>query len=258
MRPNATLSTSAAALLLENARLREALRHAEAGVSDLAGRLIHAQEDERRRIGRELHDHVGQRLALFAIALDQLRSGSGDAHDRKLRELCAQADDLACAVHRVSHRLHSSMLDHLGLLPALQRLIADYAQGYDLAVDLTHPSELPPLSPDVSLCLFRIAEESLTNIAKHSGTHAARMTIARTPEGIRLTVQDRGVGFSPESVDHTAGLGLVSMRERLRLVGGVLRVQSAPARGTTIDVRVPLQHDLPSEAVVPVGRAVSF
>jgi len=213
-----------------------------------AGRLIHAQEDERSRIGRELHDHISQTLALLAIRIDQLR---GDAAlpphiAAALEALRRDTVEIAGDVHKLSHRLHSSMLDHLGLVPALHKLVGELSQRHNIAIDFVH-AELPaPVRSEVALCLFRVAEESLANVMKHSQAHSARLSVNGVNGGIHLTVEDAGVGFDAGTVAKGSGLGFVSMQERVRFVGGTVRVDSAPSRGTKIDVTIPAGSVLPS------------
>lgn len=213
----------------------------ERALEDLAGRLIYAQEDERSRIGRELHDHVSQRLGILAINIDQLRMDpdTPEALAPALADLRQQTGEITEDIHGLSHRLHSTMLDHLGVIPALQRLVDECGQRYAIPITFTHVPLPAPLSSDVALCLFRVAEEGLANIAKHSRARAARVEVTVDDGGVRLRVADQGVGFDPGRLDSRPGLGFVSMRERLRLVQGTVRVQSAPDQGTTVDVWVP-------------------
>ena len=216
-------------------------KRAERALEDLAGRLIDAQEEERSRIGRELHDHISQTLGVLTIKIDQLRAreeitpGIGGALDELRRSTCEITDD----VHRLSHRLHSSTLDYLGLVPALQNLVAEFAERHDISITFTYASVPPSLPSEVALCLFRVAEESLTNIAKHSKARSAQVHVTGATDGIRLTVEDTGTGFDVKSPESKAGLGFVSMRERLRVLHGTIHVDSIPSRGTRIDAWVP-------------------
>jgi len=216
-------------------------RRAEEALEDLAGRLIRAQEEERRRVGRELHDHISQTLGVLTIMIDQLRAdqaitpGAADA----LEELRQKTSDITDDVHRLSHRLHSSTLDYLGLVPALQKLVSEFSERHGIAMTLTHASVPSSLPSEVALCFFRVAEESLTNVAKHSKATSARVHIAGAEDGLRLTVEDAGEGFDVAGSESKAGLGFVSMQERLRVLHGTIRVDSAPSRGTRIDVWVP-------------------
>jgi signal transduction histidine kinase len=149
------------------------------------------------------------------------------------------ARDIAQDIHRLSHRLHSTMLDHLGLVPALKQLVAEFSERHAVAIVFA-PGPLPPsVSQDVSLCLFRIVEEALTNVAKHSGAQSVHVSVAEALEGVRVSVDDDGAGFDPKAVNRGAGLGLMSMRERVRLVHGTLDIESAAAHGTRIDAWAP-------------------
>jgi PAS domain S-box-containing protein len=215
-------------------------KHAERALEDLAGRLIHAQEQERSRIGRELHDHISQLLGVLTIKLDQLRANAATPSTITgvLDDVRQSAIDITDDVHRLSHRLHSSTLDYLGLVPALQKLVAEFADHHDIVVEFALRS-LPTVPPDVALCLFRVTEESLSNVAKHSHARAARVKVSGAADGIHLTIEDDGTGFDVTQVQSQAGLGFVSMQERLRVLRGTVRVDSAPSRGTTIDVWVP-------------------
>jgi PAS domain S-box-containing protein len=216
-------------------------KRAEEELEELAGRLIHAQEEERSRIGRELHDHISQMLGVLTIRIDQLRGdpAAPPALADALGELRQSTTEITDDVHGLSHRLHSSALDYLGIVPALQKLVGDFSLRHGITIDFSHAAVPAALPSDVALCLFRVVEESLTNIAKHSGTKAARVHLDGTSGAIQLTVRDAGKGFDMESLERRAGLGFVSMRERLRVLRGTVRVDSAPSCGTTIEVRVP-------------------
>lgn len=217
------------------------LTRANEQLGELAGRLIDAQEQERSRIGRELHDHISQTLGVLTIRLDQLR---GDAATpaplvASLTALRESARDITQDIHDLSHRLHSSALDYLGLVPALQRLVAEMSTRHDVAIEFTYAALPASLPSEVALCLFRVTEEALTNVVKHSHAKLARVDARGTADGIHLTIEDTGDGFDTKLLEHRAGLGFVSMRERLRVLGGRVHVQSAPTRGTTIEVLVP-------------------
>ena len=203
--------------------------------------MIHAQEEERSRIGRELHDHISQTLGILTIKIDQLRAEPavpptvGGALDELRRDTVEITDD----VHRLSHRLHSSTLDYLGLVPALQKLVTEFSERHAIAIDFSHASLPAPLSSDVALCLFRVTEEALANVAKHSHARSAQVCVTGAPDGIHLIVEDAGTGFDSARVEKRAGLGLVSMQERLRVLRGTVRVDSSPSRGTRVDAWIP-------------------
>ena len=240
----ATVAERTADLATANRQLRAEnieRQKTEKTLEELAGRLISAQEEERSRIGRELHDHVSQRLGILAIKIDQVRlNGTGGAAlASALDELRAQTIEITDDIHGVSHRLHSSMLDHLGIVPALQRLVKECSSRYAIPITFSHAAAPDHLPPEAALCIFRLVEESLTNIGKHSQATQAQVDLTIDESGSRLKIADQGVGFDPAILETRAGLGFVSMRERLRLVQGTIRIESAPSKGTRIDVWVP-------------------
>jgi signal transduction histidine kinase len=208
----------------------------------LTGRLLEAQEAERRRIARELHDDLNQGLALLSVEIDLMaRRPPTSAAEvaQRMRELSARVKELSSAVHDLSHQLHPSKLEQLGLVAAVRGLCKELKQHHGLEVNFTH-SDVPEVIPEaVALCLYRIVQEALRNVVKHSGTDRAAVELRGTPDAIRLRVSDDGVGFDPASALRNGGLGLVSMRERLHLVGGRIAIDSRPAGGTRIDISVP-------------------
>jgi PAS domain S-box-containing protein len=238
-------------------------KHTEKALHNLAGQLIKAQEEERSRIGRELHDHISQRLGVVSIKLDQLRQESParvSGIQRSLENVLKHVDEITGEIHRLSHRLHSATLHDLGLVPAIQRLADDFREHHHLEVECTFSSIPSMLPPAVSLCLFRIVEEGLNNVAKHSGAASAQVHLARNADGIHLMIADTGVGFDPRAIEEQAGLGFVSMRERCRLVQANVLVHSSPSRGTTIGIWVPsrsldwnsVEEDEPADGA-PIG-----
>jgi signal transduction histidine kinase len=205
-------------------------------------RLIEVLEQERARIARELHDDIGQRVALLTIELE-LQQNSPDlpaAVRSRISELRKQSFEIATDVQSLSHTLHSSKLEYLGLATAMQLFCKEFAELQSVEVDFkTH--DLPsPLSHNISLCLFRVLQEALRNSVKHSGVRHFEVRLWATSDEIHLTVADSGVGFNVEAAKESRGLGLVSMEERLKLVDGTFSVESQLQRGTTIRARVPL------------------
>ena len=195
---------------------------AEQGILELSGRLISAQEDERARIARELHDDFSQRLALLAMQLGQVSESlpsSNKAAGEPLHRMWDGISELSSDIHRLSHQLHSSKLQHVGLLAAARSLCDETGQQHRIRIEFVH-RELPEeIAPDVELCLFRIVQEALNNIVKHSGAKQAHVELVGTASHIRLRIVDAGVGFDTSAKAARGGLGLASMRERLRLLG---------------------------------------
>ena len=206
----------------------------------LAGHLIEAQEEERRRISRDLHDDIGQRVALLACEIDfERRNKTASRSERKpsvLPKLRKQLDSIATDIHKLSHELHSASLQCCGLKIALKDLCWKYSHNHHLEIDLHTESLDPKLPPDVALCLFRVAQEALANVLKHGNTKKVLLSVVQDSRKVRLTVKDFGVGFDPSV--QTGGIGLMSMRERLRFCGGLLTVKSAPNQGTEIAAEV--------------------
>jgi PAS domain S-box-containing protein len=215
----------------------------EASLEELSGRLINAQEQERTRIARELHDDFSQRLALQGIGLTQLwkKLPETDVEERaKVQDLMKRTQEISSDLHALSHQLHSSKLEHVGLAPALKGLCEELSSKFKIEIEFTESAISYEIPKDVALCLFRITQEALGNVVKHSRAEQARAELYGENNEIRLRIVDAGVGFDPAALDGKAGLGLISMRERLRLVGGRLAVQSAPRCGTEILAEVPL------------------
>jgi signal transduction histidine kinase len=208
----------------------------------LAGRLLQAQEDERRRIAREMHDDWTQRLAVLAIdaakietQLDPLSTIHG-----QLQEMRGELVRLSEDVHALSRQLHPSILDDLGLVDALRSECASVARREGVAVSYRSDDVIGSLPEDVALCVYRVAQEALRNVVKHAGIKKALVSLVRSGRELILTVQDRGVGFDAAEVRLHEGLGLSSMGERVRLVRGELSIDSEPGQGTTVTVRVPV------------------
>jgi PAS domain S-box-containing protein len=216
----------------------------------LAGRLIEAQEKERARISRELHDDIGQRVALLASEVGlAVRRSSAVRRQRVaglLPKLHEELDVIATDIHELSHELHSASLQCCGLKVALKDLCWKYWKKHGLEVDLQTENLDSSLPPDVSLCLFRVAQEALANVLKHGKTKNVLLRVIQDSQKVRLTVKDFGVGFDPTI--HSGGIGLISMRERLSFCGGVLSVKSAPTQGTEITAEVAAAKKLAATA----------
>lgn len=229
--------------LLLQAILEANATSAEGAMRHLSGQLISAQEAERRRIARELHDDLSQRMAILAVELQQLEYG---IPKRKrvlhtcVHDLWAKAQEISAEINRLSYQLHPPKLEHLGLVAAVKGFCAEVSERQALNVEVCHPSFPAALPKDVALCAFRIVQESLDNVTRHSGARQARVVLTKTDYAVHLCVSDEGCGFDVESAGSRGGLGLLSMRERIWLVGGEFSVHSQPSRGTRISVSIPL------------------
>jgi signal transduction histidine kinase len=228
-----------AAVVRERTVALEDLKTAHSELQRFTPRLIYVQEQEKQRISRELHDDVGQRLALIRIELDivdQKIPADRTAERAELRGVLAQLDELAVDVHNMSHQLHSSKLQLLGLCPALKEVCHQLACQHHVAINLT-AGELPKVLPEqVSLCFYRVAQEALMNAVKHSGTPRVDVSLDCRGEVLCMRIKDYGIGF--DSSVSAKGLGLVTMHERLRMVGGVLRLTSALEKGSVLEAEV--------------------
>ncbi len=218
-------------------------KRAEEALRDLTGRLIGAQEEERRRVARELHDDLTQRLAVLAIEAGRLEQQM-EPSSARVREFLGTMKDriveLSADIHGIARQLHPSILDDLGLVNAIEAECVNFSQREGIRVTF-EPKNVPATLPrDLALCLYRMLQESLRNIAKHAKIDTAVVTLAGRGGGILLSVRDYGIGFDPTQANKKGGLGLVSMTERARLVRGELSVQSRPGQGTTVEIRVPL------------------
>jgi PAS domain S-box-containing protein len=219
-----------------------AKRTADAALSSVTRKLIEAQEQERARIGRELHDDMGQRLAMVAIELQQLHEDPLILPEvrNRTRELQKQITEIASDIQSLSHELHSAKLQYLGITGAMRGFCKEFGEQQRVEIDF-QAHDLPiPLSPEISLCFFRVLQEALHNSAKHSGTRDFEVRLWGTSDEIHLTVRDSGTGFDREVAKNSRGLGLISMEERLKLLNGTLSIDSQPKRGTTIHARVSL------------------
>jgi PAS domain S-box-containing protein len=227
----------------ERRRAEEDLRRSQSELRELTGRLLLAQETERRRIARELHDDLNQSLAILAVELDMLiqRPPESAAEiQERIQKLSAQIKQLSSSVHDLSHQLHPAKLEQLGVVAALRSLCQELTNSHGLPIGFEH-DEIPERLPDdAALCLYRITQECLQNVIKHSAAHHVEVVLKGHSDSLILRVVDDGIGFDSRSLDGKAGLGLASMRERLRLVDGEFAIDSRPGSGTRIEVRVPL------------------
>ena len=212
----------------------------ELALANLSRRLIEAQEQERLRISRELHDDIGQRVALLAIELQQLLEDPSEPRGR-IAELQKQTAEIAADVQSLSHELHSAKLQLLGMAAATKSFCQEFETQQKVEIDF-RTADLPAiLPPDLSLCFFRVLQETLRNAAKHSSVRHFEVRLWATSSEMHLTVSDSGVGFDSEAAKASPGLGLISMEERLKMLNGTFSIESRPQHGTTIHARVPFR-----------------
>jgi signal transduction histidine kinase len=235
-------------------------RAAQEEFLEVSGRLIAAQEEERARIARELHDDLSQRMAMLEIGLDQLKQkllASSSLVKKQLEDINHIANEVSSYIHHLSHRLHPSKLQNLGLVATLHGLCKELSEQYNLKVHFTYHNVPRVIPNEVSLCLYRISQEALWNVVKHSSAREGKLELSGYVEHIALCVSDAGAGFDPELAKEKTGLGLISMRERLRAVGGQFSVESQPSRGTKICARIPLSKNASKGTNDSAAQAVS-
>jgi two-component system sensor histidine kinase UhpB len=224
---------------------QEKLRQSHNQIRKLLGKLIHAQEAERRRISRELHDDLNQKIATLSMSISQLKRKlplPETSLVTELDQLRETANELTNDVRTLSHQLHPEVLEHLGLVTALESYIRNFKEEELIDVKLTAEIGAERLPFDVSICLYRVVLEALRNVSRHSGARSAAISLTRSDGVLELRVSDSGRGFNVETFKQGGGIGLVSVEERLRLLRGSCEIHSAPERGTTLVACVPLAN----------------
>jgi signal transduction histidine kinase len=220
-------------------------RRADHEIENLAGRLITAQEVERSRIARDLHDDINQQLASVSIALSNLKrrrqQGEGAEVQEELARLQQRVIDVTNVTRHLSHDLHPGVLQHAGLVAALRGHCAEFGAQHGINVTFRAADGLDGVPQEVGLCLYRVAQEALRNIAAHSGAREARVALSPSAEGLELVISDDGQGFDLAEARRRGGVGLTSLDERVRLVGGSLRIETRPRRGTELRVLAPIR-----------------
>ena len=218
--------------------------------ANLSGRLIQAQEDERRHFAREIHDNIAQQAVVLSIALQELGKtfDSQDPREGSIMNLVSSMAVLSEDLRQLSHQLHSSKLEYVGLVPAINTLSEEYKkQGIEL--DFTHRNVPRDLPWKIAISVFRIIQESVSNMTKYSGVQKVDVQLNGSLGEISLVVHDSGVGFNVEKAKWKGGLGLVSMEERVKLLGGTMSIVSGRTSGTSISVRIPIrEYHLPAVA----------
>ncbi len=222
------------------------LRDSRERLRDLTGGLLTAQEEERRRISCELHDDLEQKVAMLIVAMEVLEKGpvlSGESMRGQLTTLRTRTESISEDLRDTAHRLHPSVVDHLGLPAALRSLCADFSKQEKVQVHFRQRNIGVAIPPDIALCLYRVTQEALHNVAKHSSALHATVSLHASRGRILLSISDSGTGFDLVMVKAKRGLGIVSMEERVRLLAGTLTIRSRPVSGTRVVVEVPLPKE---------------
>ena len=243
----ASVNESLVAEVAERMQTEQSLKSSRQELQQLASQLLRAQEEERRRISRDLHDDINQRLALLAMEIEALERqvGLSPPHvGRAVRAIQDRVAELSEDVRRLAYQFHPSILDDLGLPIALQRLVDDFAVRSNVRGSFGHKN-IPEVVPqEIATCLYRVAQESLNNVARHAQASRVDVELTWSPSGLTVTITDDGVGFvSERSQNGRHGLGLLSMKERVALVHGTLQIVSAVEKGTRVQVVVPVLEE---------------
>jgi len=230
----------------ERKRTEQSLEASRGDLRQLAAQLIRVQEEERQRIARDLHDDINQRLALLTIDVEALERQLSTAPTHTLRAVRAIEDrviELSDDVRHLAHQLHPSILNDLGLSIALQRLVDDFTARTGVKSDFIDQDSLKIRDQQIATCLYRVAQESLMNVSRHAKAKQVRIELGRWQDGLRLMISDDGVGFDRDRQHDKRGrLGLLSMKERVALVGGMLDIESMEGKGTRVCAWVPLEQ----------------
>jgi signal transduction histidine kinase len=217
----------------------------EKGLAHIGRKVIEAQDRERSRIGSELHDNINQRLALVTIALDKIREDQQlqpDVRDQ-LDEVRKEVAEVSAEIQALSHNLHSTRLEILGLVPAMRGLCRELSERLKIEIRFNHQDVPADLPKEVSVCLFRVLQECLHNAVKHSGAKQIFVSLRGTAKDIHLIVRDTGAGFDVRTAELGPGLGLTSIRERVRLEHGTVLMRSKVGTGTIIQACIPYKRD---------------
>ena len=220
---------------------------AEQTLAVMPRKLIEAQEQERSRIGRELHDDINQRLAMLAVELEHLQDNPSEFGSR-MQGLRNETAELSNDVQALSHELHSSKLEYLGVVKGIRSWCKDFGDRHKMEVDFRTDVN-NPIPSDIGLCLFRVLQEALHNATKYSGEKRVEVQLLEHSSEVRLIVHDSGKGFDSEAARQSRGLGLTSKEERVRLVKGTVEIHSKPMGGTTIHVQVPFASETSPQRV---------
>jgi len=215
-------------------------------LAGLGRKLIEAQEEERKRIARDIHDDYTQRIAILSIHVEEMLKNAGDSSpevEERLRELFEGIGELATDMHSLSHQLHSSTLESLGLVAGVRAFCREFATREQIEIDFADAKVPSSVPADAALCLFRVVQEGLRNVRKHSGSKNAAVRVEGAGRDLHVTVSDHGKGFNVGSPPESGGIGIWSMQERVRLLGGRLEIESHLMQGTKIDAWLPISAE---------------
>lgn len=244
----ATVNEALVTEITERMRTEHSLESSRQELKRLTSQLIQVQEEERRRISRDLHDDINQRLALLSIELEAVErhtSSLTPSLTQAIRTIAERVAELSEDVRHLAYHYHPSILDDLGLSIALRRLVEDVASRNHLDARITCHDLPKTVSQDIATCLYRTAQESLNNVVRHAKASRIEVELIQTSMGLTFTIADNGVGFPPDLPrSESGGLGLLSMKERIALVGGTLTIDSRIGGGTTLRASIPLMEDL--------------
>jgi PAS domain S-box-containing protein len=229
--------------ITERRQAEDALRKSTAMIRHLAGCLLIAQEEERRRIARELHDDLNQKVAALSIGISRIKRQQPPAALGLLCDLDTlreRTGELAHTIRALSHELHPAALEHAGLVAALRSFVAEFSRREEIAIAFEATGQPDSVPPDVAICIYRVAQEAVRNVAKHSGARRAELTLTVGETAVTLAVTDKGRGFDLPSARRGAGLGLISIEERVRALRGRLQISALPGQGAALLVEIPL------------------
>jgi signal transduction histidine kinase len=233
---------------LENTDLYRRLEARTVELARLSARMVEQHEEERRRLSRELHDETGQVFSAVRIELGVLREGLPSAQSARLDQVLGLIDKGIGSIRSVTNDLRPSLLDDLGLLPALRSLVAEFSERSGIRVEMDAPASLPPLSEEAELALFRALQEALSNVLRHAHARSVDIGISVSREGVLLEVRDDGrgpQGAAPGELEHAGHMGLAGMRERIGALGGTVRFGGEPGAGALLEVLLPAEAGRP-------------
>jgi signal transduction histidine kinase len=234
-----------AAAVIELRQSEAVSRGYQEELQNLTTRLIEAQELQSKHLARELHDVFSQRLAAIGMDIENIAQHTAESRDTledALDGVMQSVNELATDIHRMSRQLHPAILEDLGLSAAIKSECLAFSEQYRMPAEFLSVDVPHKVAEDVALCLYRVAQESLRNIGRHAGKARVHVTLRGSTDHVWLTVEDSGIGFDVEKVKRKRGLGLVSMEERVRIVGGSFSMTTVPGDGLRIEAKVPLRR----------------